>query len=90
MPFARLMMIKKPTEINLQKRRARLDMIEKRTLAAENAPGKPQAKAPFVDWSAYQKPIWAWLKSGRYERRPSCPKAGFVCLRQRLMLDAER
>ena len=85
---------KKPTEINLQKRRARLDMIEKRTLAAENARRQATGEAPFVDWSTYQANLEALAEERsamKENERPKLPESEvYVFEAARLMFDAER
>ena len=61
-------------------------MIEKRTLAAENARRQATGEAPFVDWSTYQANLEALAeeRSAMKEKMSvqSCPKARFMCLRQ--------
>lgn len=85
---------KKPTEINLRKRRARLDMIEKRTLAAENARRQATGETPFVDWSTYQANLEALAEERgamKENERPKLPESEvYIFEAARLMFDAER
>lgn len=85
---------KQPTEINLQKRRAKLQLIENRTLAAENARRQATGETPFVNWSTYQANLEAMAEERgamKENERPKLPESEIYVLEAaRLMFDAER
>ncbi|WP_049237841.1 carboxy terminal-processing peptidase [Moraxella canis] len=85
---------KQPTEINLQKRRAKLQLIENRTLAAENARRQATGETPFANWSTYQANLEAMAEERgamKENERPKLPESEvYVLEAARLMFDAER
>ena len=85
---------KKPTEIHLEKRRAKMQMIENRTLAAENARRQAVGEAPFTSWSTYQANLEALAEERsamKENERPKLPEnEAYVLEAARLMFDAAK
>ncbi|UNU72758.1 carboxy terminal-processing peptidase [Moraxella nasovis] len=83
---------KKPAKVDIDQRRAKLDDIEKRTLAAENARRRATGQTPFVSWATYQ----AYLDARAEERaamkeneRPKLPEdEAYITEAATLMFDA--
>ncbi|MFC0820189.1 carboxy terminal-processing peptidase [Moraxella marmotae] len=85
---------KKPSEINLQKRRAKMQMIDNRTLIAENARRQATGEAPFANWSTYQANLEALAEERgamKENERPKLPESeAYVLEAARLMFDANQ
>ena len=85
---------KKPTKIHLEKRRAKMQMIENRTLAAENARRQAVGETPFTSWSTYQANLEALAEERsamKENERPKLPEnEAYVLEAARLMFDAAK
>lgn len=83
---------KKPAQINLDKRRAKMQAIENQTLANENARRQAMGEAPFANWSTYQAHLEALAEERgamKENERPKLPESeAYVLEAARLMFDA--
>lgn len=84
---------KKPSDVNIDKRRAKNKEIENRTLAAENARRQATGEQPYTDWATYQASQDALdeERSAMKENlRPKLPESeAYVLEAARLMFDAK-
>lgn len=85
---------KKPSEINLDKRRAKMQQIENRTLLAENARRQATGEQPFANWTTYQAHLEALAEERvamKENERPKLPESeAYVLEAARLMFDANK
>ncbi|WP_294033843.1 carboxy terminal-processing peptidase [uncultured Moraxella sp.] len=85
---------KKPAEVSLDKRRAKLTSIENQTLAAENTRRQATGEAPYTDWSTYQASLDAISEERgamKENERPKLPESeAYVLETARLMFDAKK
>lgn len=85
---------KKPSDINLDKRRAKAKLIEEKTLAAENARRQATGETPYLNWSIYQASLDALAEERaamKENERPKLPESeAYVLEAARLMFDAKK
>lgn len=85
---------KKPVDINLDKRRAKIKLIEEKTLAAENARRQATGEAPYLTWSIYQASQDAIAEERgamKENERPKLPESeAYILEAARLMFDAKK
>ncbi|UTO04753.1 carboxy terminal-processing peptidase [Moraxella sp. FZLJ2107] len=85
---------KKPAEVSLNKRRAKLKDIEDQTLAAENARRQATGETPFTSWSTYQANLDAIAEERaamKENERPKLPESeAYVLEAAHLMFDADK
>ncbi|MDO5769089.1 MAG: carboxy terminal-processing peptidase [Psychrobacter sp.] len=83
---------KKPIEININSRRAKMRLIEQKTLAAENKRRQATGEKPFADWNTYQAALDAKFEERsqmKEAERPQLPEDEvFVKEAAYIMLDA--
>ncbi len=84
---------KKPANVDIDKRRAKRDLIEQKTLAAENARRQAMGETPFTDWSMYQASMDALAEERslmKENERPQLPESeAFVIEAATLMFEAK-
>ncbi len=85
---------KKPTDVNIDKRRAKTKEVENRTLAAENARRQAMGEKPYTDWATYQASVDALAEERgamKENLRPKLPEdEAYVLEAARLMFDAKK
>lgn len=85
---------KKPADVDIDKRRAKGELIEQKTLAAENARRQATGETPFMDWSTYQASMDALAEERslmKENERPQLPESEiFVIEAATLMFDATK
>ncbi len=85
---------KQPADVDIDKRRAKGEMIEQKTLAAENARRQAMGEAVFTDWSTYQASMDALAEERslmKENERPQLPESEvFVIEAATLMFDAAK
>lgn len=85
---------KQPADVDIDKRRAKGEMIEQKTLAAENARRQAMGEAMFTDWSTYQASMDALAEERslmKENERPQLPESEvFVIEAATLMFDAAK
>lgn len=83
---------KKPVDVNIDKRRARTQLVEKRMLMAENARRQAVGEKPYADWTTYQASIDALAEERsllKENQRPKLPEdEAYVIEAATLMFDA--
>lgn len=83
---------KKPIKINIDSRRAKMKLIEQRTLAAENKRRIASGEKPYANWNTYQAAIDAKFEERsqmKANERPELPEdEAFVKEAAYIMLDA--
>ncbi len=85
---------KKPADVDIDKRRAKGELIEQKTLAAENVRRQAIGEKPFTDWSTYQASMDALAEERslmKENERPQLPESEiFVIEAATLMFDAAK
>ncbi|MDO4449956.1 MAG: carboxy terminal-processing peptidase [Moraxella sp.] len=69
---------KKPVDVNIDKRRAKNELVEQKTLAAENARRQATGEKPYTNWSTYQASIDALAEERslmKESERPQLPES---------------
>lgn len=83
---------KKPVEVNIDSRRAKMKLVEERTLAAENKRRIASGEKPFANWNTFQAAMDAKFEERsqmKASERPQLPEDEvFVIEAAHLMLDA--
>lgn len=84
---------KKPVDVNIDKRRLRTQMVEKKMLMAENMRRQAVGEKPYVDWTTYQASIDALSEERsllKENQRPKLPEdEAYVIEAATLMFDAK-
>ena len=84
---------KKPADVSIDKRRAKRELIEQKTLAAENARRQATGEMPFTNWSTYQASMDALAEERslmKENERPRLPESeAFVIEAATLMFEAK-
>ena len=84
---------KKPADVSIDKRRAKRELIEQKTLAAENARRQATGEMPFTNWSTYQASMDALVEERslmKENERPRLPESeAFVIEAATLMFEAK-
>ena len=84
---------KKPIDLNINKRRAKMQLIEDKTLAAENKRLKATGERPYVNWNTYQAAMDAKFEERsqmKESKRPQLPEnETFITEAAYLMLSAD-
>lgn len=84
---------KKPVDVNIDKRRLRTQMVEKKMLMAENMRRQAIGEKPYVDWTTYQASIDALSEERsllKENQRPKLPEdEAYVIEAATLMFDAK-
>lgn len=84
---------KKPVDVNIDKRRLRNQMVEKKMLMAENMRRQAVGEKPYVDWTTYQASIDALSEERsllKENQRPKLPEdEAYVIEAATLMFDAK-
>lgn len=84
---------KQPADVNIDKRRAKSDLIEKRMLMAENARRQAIGEKPYTDWTTYQASMDALAEERslmKEHERPKLPEdEAYVIEASTLMFDAK-
>lgn len=83
---------KKPVDVNIDKRRLRTQMVEKKMLMAENMRRQAVGEKPYLDWTTYQASIDALSEERsllKENQRPKLPEdEAYVIEAATLMFDA--
>ncbi len=84
---------KKPVDVNIDKRRLRTQMVEKKMLMAENMRRQAVGEKPYLDWTTYQASIDALSEERsllKENQRPKLPEdEAYVIEAATLMFDAK-
>nr|WP_317200763.1 carboxy terminal-processing peptidase [uncultured Psychrobacter sp.] len=84
---------KKPTEIDINKRRAKMQLIEKRSLEAENKRLIATGERPYANWNTYQAAMDAKFEERsqmKADERPELPESeAYITEAAYLMLSAQ-
>ena len=84
---------KKPVDVNIDKRRAKADLVEQKMLKAENARRQATGEKPYTDWTTYQASIDALAEERslmKENERPKLPEEeAYVIEAATLMFDAQ-
>ncbi|WP_435950206.1 carboxy terminal-processing peptidase [Psychrobacter sp. DM8] len=84
---------KKPIEIDINKRRAKMQLIEKRSLEAENKRLIATGKRPYANWNTYQAAMDAKFEERsqmKADERPELPESeAYITEAAYLMLSAQ-
>ena len=84
---------KKPVDLDINKRRAKMQLIEKRTLAAENKRLEGTGTSPYANWNTYQAAMDAKFEERsqmKEKERPELPEdEAYVREAAYLMLSAD-
>ena len=84
---------KKPVDLDINKRRAKMQLIEDRTLAAENKRLVATGERPYANWSTYQAAMDSKFEERsqmKESERPQLPESEiFITEAAYLMLSAD-
>lgn len=84
---------KKPADVDIDKRRAKADLIEQKMLMAENARRQATGEKPYTDWTTYQASVDALAEERslmKENERPKLPEdEAFIIETATLMFDAK-
>lgn len=83
---------KKPVDVNIDKRRAKANLVEQKMLSAENARRQATGEKPYMDWTTYQASLDALSEERslmKEHERPKLPEdEAYVLEAATLMFDA--
>lgn len=83
---------KKPVDVNIDKRRAKANLVEQKMLSAENARRRATGEKPYMDWTTYQASLDALSEERslmKEHERPKLPEdEAYVLEAATLMFDA--
>lgn len=65
---------KKPADVDIDKRRAKADLVEQKMLSAENARRQATGQKPYTDWTTYQASIDALAEERSLMKEHERPK----------------
>lgn len=84
---------KQPADVDIDKRRAKADLVEQKMLMAENTRRQATGEKPYTDWTTYQASIDALAEERslmKENERPKLPEEeAFVIEAATLMFDAK-
>lgn len=83
---------KKPVDVNIDKRRAKANLVEQKMLSAENTRRQATGEKPYMDWTTYQASLDALSEERslmKEHERPKLPEdEAYVLEAATLMFDA--